>query len=85
MIIGPPKKSGKVVPGGRVQLTCEAKGKGPFKYVWMHNNQKLVKETSSTLTLEQMVESHQGDYTCRVTNAFGFSVSKPPVTLQLGT
>ena len=83
VIKAPPKKQGKVVPGGRVQLTCEATGKGPYKYVWMHNNKTLVKETSSDLIIEQMIEGHQGDYRCRVKNAYGYAVSEP-VTLQLG-
>jgi len=79
----PPKKHGKVVPGGRVKLTCEATGKGPFKYVWMHKNQTLVKENKYCLTIDPMIEAHEGEYRCRVTNAFGYAVSES-VTLQLG-
>ena len=83
VIKGPPQKEGKVVPGGRVQLTCKVAGKGPFKCVWLYKNQTLVKETNFNLTIERMTEARQGKYKCQVTNAYGPAESKP-VTLELG-
>ena len=66
-----------------MHLTCEGVGKGPFNYVWMHNNQTLVKETQSLLTIEHITEADQGEYRCRLTNAFGYAVSDPK-RLELG-
>ena len=87
-IKAPPKIAEKAVQGEQVRLTCEAEGQGPFKYVWMHNNQTLVKEAGSCkkiaeLMIERMTDAHQGKYKCCFTNAFGFNVSEP-VTLLLG-
>ena len=72
-----------------MQLTCEVEGKGGIQYVWMHDNQTLVKgagpcrQKKAELIIEQMTEADQGEYVCRFTNAFGFAVSEP-VTLRLG-
>ena len=69
-------------------MKCAVKGKGPFEFAWIHDNQTLVKETGTCyteagLSIEQMTAANQGEYKCRFINAFGFDVSDP-VPLRLG-
>ena len=58
-------------------LECKATGKGSLHYVWQHGNQTLVEETTPKLIIKNVKESDQGDYRCRVTNAFGYEMSNP--------
>ena len=87
----PPKISGKVVSGERVQLTCAVAGNGSFEYFWIHDNQTLVKEAGfcsqsleAELSIKEMTAANQGEYKCHFINSYGFCVSEP-VSLQLGT
>ena len=71
-----------------MQLTCTVKGNGPYEYVWIHDNQTLVKEagacwTEAELTIKQMTAVDQGEYKCRFINSFGSSESEP-IPLHLG-
>ena len=70
-----PEIQGTVEPGEFLQLECKATGKGSLHYLWQHENQTLVKETRSELIIKRVKESDQGEYRCRVTNAFGYAMS----------
>ena len=83
-----PEIVGEALPGEQVKLTCAVKGKGPFEFVWIHDNQTLVSEagscwTKAKLSIEQMTAANQGEYRCRFFNSYGFDVSEP-VPLRLG-
>lgn len=77
-----PEIQGTVEPGEFLSLKCKATGKGSLHYVWQHQNQTLVEETRPELIIKGVKESDQGDYRCRVTNAFGYALSDP-ATLRL--
>ena len=62
-----------------MQLKCKATGKGSLHYVWQHENQTLVKETRPELIIKRVKESNRGAYRCRVTNAFGYTMSNPAI------
>ena len=71
-----PKITGTVEPGQFLKLECEATGKGLLHYVWQHDNQTMVKETRPALIIKHVNESDQGEYRCRVTNAYGYAMSE---------
>ena len=71
-----PEIQGTVDPGSFLRLKCEATGRGCLHYVWQHENQTLVNETRPELIIKRVKESDQGSYRCRVTNAFGYVMSK---------
>jgi hypothetical protein len=50
-------------------------GTGPFSYQWYRGGTALAGATSSTLTLTLTQDSDAGDYTVKVTNAFGSATS----------
>ena len=70
-----PEIQGTVEPGDFLWLKCKASGKGSLHYLWQHENQTLVKETRQDLIIKHVKESDQGEYKCRVTNAFGYALS----------
>jgi len=74
-----PKIQELVEPGVFLCLKCKATGKGALRYVWQHENQTLVNETRPQLIIKRVKESDQGAYKCRVTNAFGYTMSEPAV------
>ena len=78
-----PEIRGTVEPGEFLRLKCEASGEGYLNYVWQRGNQILVNETRPELIVKHVKESDQGTYSCRVTNAYGYTESNIAV-LKLG-
>lgn len=78
------------VVGGPVQFTIQAGGDEPFTYGWYQNATALPDDarrsgsTTPTLTISNLVTSDAGNYTVRVTNAFG-SVTSAVATLTVIT
>ncbi|MBL9143918.1 MAG: SUMF1/EgtB/PvdO family nonheme iron enzyme [Verrucomicrobiaceae bacterium] len=46
-------------------------GIAPFTYQWRKNGAKITGATASTYTIASAQQSHEGSYTCLVTNTFG--------------
>ena len=73
-----------MVPGSTVRFTVTATGGGELTYKWQQNGADLDPlpegmsgETTCTLQINNVKKSHQGDYTCIVSNAAGPTLSNP--------
>ena len=83
-IIQQPTPQKYVVPGSTVKFTVTAIGGGDMTYKWQWNGADLDPlpegmsgETTSTLQIDNVKKSHQGDYRCIVSNAAGPTPSNP--------
>ena len=72
-----------VVPGSTVRFTVTATGGGELTYKWQQNGTDLDPlpevmsgETTRTLQIDNVKKSHQGDYTCIVSNTAGPTASE---------
>ena len=64
------------VPAGRkIIFASSADGTQPFTYVWYKNNQPILGETSSSLTIESVKAEDAGTYKVRISNSVGFADS----------
>lgn len=78
------------VVGGAIQFIVQAGGDEPFAFGWYQNNTLLADDarhsgaTTPTLTISNLLTSDAGNYTVRVTNAFG-SVTSALATLTVLT
>ena len=57
------------------------------KYSWYHQKiagKTMLSEKTSTLTIENVQLSHEGDYLCKITNPTGGFVETKPAQLILG-
>ena len=73
-----PASQKDIVPGSTVWFTIAATGGGDLTYEWQWNGADLDPlpegvsgDTTSTLQIDNVKKSHQGDYTCIVSNAAG--------------
>ena len=71
----------QAAPGDTVSLTVTAQGAGTLGYQWLRNGLELTDGAaisgarSSTLTLSTVVAASAGDYSVRVSNAVGNTLS----------
>ncbi len=70
-----PPQSQSVTSGARVVLGVVAGGSAPFLYQWRLNNVDLVGETNLTLTLNNVSVGQAGNYSVRVSNYSGSTIS----------
>jgi|GEM_PF-2700912 len=68
--------------GETFTATVEATGFGTMSYKWFSSVDASLDETSSTLTIEDLLESHTGDYWCEVTDDCG-TTSSATMTLTV--
>ena len=77
-----PPQSQTVALGSSVTLSVVVYGDPPFNYQWQFNGTDIVGETADSLTLTDVQFSDAGDYSVRVSNAFG-SITSDPATLEV--
>ena len=73
-----------VVPGSTAKFTITATGGGDLTYKWQRNGADLDPlpegvsgETTTTLQIHKVKKSHEGAYTCIVSNKGGDTTSNP--------
>ena len=78
------------VPGSTVKFTVIATGGGDLTYQWQWNGADLdpppegvSSETTNTLTIASVRETHQGVYSCVVSNASRSSTTSNPAQLAV--
>jgi len=74
--------STSVVLGGSATFTVTNSGSGPFSYQWRFQGANLIGATSPTLTLNNVQTNQAGDYSVRIDNSLGFTIS-PNATLTV--
>ena len=57
--------------GGSATFTAQVSGSQPFTFQWLKNGQPIAGATEATLTLSNLDESAEADYSLRVTNSGG--------------
>lgn len=70
-----PPQTQTVTTGARVVLGVVASGGGPLAYQWRFNNVDILGETNVTLTLSSVTAGQAGNYSVRVSNYAGSTVS----------
>lgn len=66
-----------VVAGAPFSLSVSATGAATLLYEWSINGNEIPGATSATYSIPTADGSHQGSYTVKVTNGFGFTTSNP--------
>ena len=64
-----------VDPNASVSFTVAAGGTGPISYQWRKNGSNIVGATSASYTIASAQQSHEGDYSVVVSNAFSSATS----------
>ena len=64
-----------VNPGDPVTFTVTATGTAPLSYQWKKNGGDIGGATSSAYTIGSAAQSHEGSYTCYVSNSIGDTTS----------
>ena len=64
-----------VTRGDDVSFLCSSSGGPGNSYQWLMNDALLPDENGALLVLLQVNSTHGGDYTCKVTNAAGTTIS----------
>jgi hypothetical protein len=75
-------ESRTVASGSHVTLSVAASGTAPLIYQWLHDGNELPAGTNSTLTLSSVQFDDAGNYSVRVSNAYG-SVTSAHATLTV--
>ena len=57
--------------GQQLQLTCSSKGGPLLEYTWIFSDDIIPNENDSTLTIDNVITTDGGNYTCNVTNDAG--------------
>ncbi len=71
--------------GGSVTLTTAATGSPALTYQWSDNNgNPIAGATTTALTLTNLQQSQQGNYTLVVSNAYGTASTNVNITVDLG-
>jgi hypothetical protein len=63
--------------GKKVSFSTKATGQAPLKYQWQHNGVNIAGATTATLTLKSATTKDAGNYTVKVSNVAGSTVSSP--------
>lgn len=79
-VVSPPSiatqpQSQSVEEGSSATLTVAATGTAPLTYQWRKDNVNIDGATSTSYTINPAALDDAGDYTCRVTNAYGSATS----------
>ena len=69
--VDPPSQSVEVTETVKFTTTVYGVGKENFSYQWRHGGKDVDGETSSTLTIDSVMEDHSGTYECVVNNEYG--------------
>jgi hypothetical protein len=72
-----------VFAGGTVSLSAVVAGTLPMKYQWYKGAALVSGATAPTLTIASVSSANIGDYTLRVTNGGGYTISDPAATVAL--
>jgi Concanavalin A-like lectin/glucanases superfamily/Immunoglobulin I-set domain/Immunoglobulin domain/Domain of unknown function (DUF2341) len=71
--------------GANVKFTVTASGTAPLSYQWSDNNgSPIASGTTSALTLNNVQQSQQGNYTVVVSNPYGSTTTNVNLTVVLG-
>lgn len=68
-------QSTSVVLGGSVTFSVTNTGSSPFSYQWRFKGANLIGATAPTLTLNNVQTNQAGDYSVRIDNSLGFTIS----------
>ncbi|EEF60000.1 immunoglobulin domain-containing protein [Pedosphaera parvula] len=82
IILKQPVSRGAMGPGSSAVFQVTADGSKPLSYQWRFNGVDITAETNTTLTLTGLTAAQAGNYSVRVTNAAGATVSST-ATLSL--
>jgi alpha-tubulin suppressor-like RCC1 family protein len=83
-VITTPPRSQTVLLGSRLELTVAASSATPLTYQWLRNGTTLTGATGATYAVAATVAATAGDYTVRVTNRDGSTLS-PVARVELAT
>lgn len=72
-------KDTKIGQFNSVSLEVGATGAAPLAYQWFKDGVPLAGKTASSYTIENVLTTHAGSYTCLVSNQFGQVTSNPAV------
>lgn len=75
-------RSQTAAPGGSVSFTVTAVGSAPLDYQWHRDGAEISGAPETVLTLHNLHESDEGDYTVRVSNSGG-SITSTVATLTV--
>lgn len=64
-----------VIEGRTLTLSCSAKGRPYPTFKWYHNGSQV--STQAQRTIQSVMSSHAGNYSCVAQNAHGLSESPP--------
>ena len=79
----PSYQSVEVTNDAMFMATANGVGYENFNYQWKKGDINITEETSSTLILQNVNESHSDNYTCYVSNEYGDSIVSYPVSLYV--
>ena len=69
--------------GQRLQLTCSSEGGPLFEYTWLFLDDIIPSQNDSTLTIDNVTTTDEGNYTCNVTNDAGVDYNTITVYSEL--
>lgn len=78
-VITLPPRSVAVAAGANVTFSVTVSGTGPFGYQWLFNGVAVPSATGSTLTLTSVQTANAGNYSVRVSNGQGSTISAAAV------
>ena len=58
--------------GEQLQLSCSSEGGPTLKYSWIFLGDIITNANMNTLTIDNVIATHAGNYTCNVTNDAGY-------------
>ena len=69
--------------GDQLQLNCSSEGGPQLNYTWTFSGGMITNATSNILTIDNVTASNGGNYTCNVTNNYGYNTSTVTVYSEL--
>ena len=57
--------------GEQLQLNCSSQGGPELEYTWLFSGDIIPNANTSTLTIDSVTTTNEGNYTCNVTNNAG--------------
>lgn len=80
LLVGPASQT--AVVGDVVNFSVEADGTPPLEYIWSFNGKPIAGQQGSTLTLTGVTTNDIGQFSVKVSNAFG-SITSPEASLDV--
>ena len=57
--------------GQQLHLNCSSEGGPQLEYIWIFSDDIIPNQNDSTLTIDNVTTTDEGNYTCNVTNDAG--------------